>query len=219
MDSFFARDIQRLFGFRDINRFNALLRVRPAPERRPVRGHAGRPRPSGITRPTVESHLRALEITHARHAGAPVPRRRPERTRQEPKVYAFDTGFVSFARGWDPLRPDDFGVLWEHMVLEHLQAHFPGHARPLLARQGRPRSGLRARAPARRGGRHRVQVGSSGVRQLRAAGVPRLLPEGPELPRHAVRRPGLHASGSATLDVRVCTPVDLPNPYQALSSG
>jgi predicted AAA+ superfamily ATPase len=30
-----------------------------------------------------------------------------------------------FARGWDPLRPGDFGVLWEHFVLEHLQAHFP----------------------------------------------------------------------------------------------
>ena len=44
---------------------------------------------------------------------------------KQPKVYAFDTGFVSFARGWDPLRPDDFGPLWEHVVLEHLQAHFP----------------------------------------------------------------------------------------------
>jgi endonuclease/exonuclease/phosphatase family metal-dependent hydrolase len=30
-----------------------------------------------------------------------------------------------FARGWDPLRRDDFGVLWEHLVLEHLHAHFP----------------------------------------------------------------------------------------------
>jgi len=37
----------------------------------------------------------------------------------------FDTGMVSFARGWDPLRRDDLGVLWEHFVLEHLQAHFP----------------------------------------------------------------------------------------------
>ncbi len=42
-----------------------------------------------------------------------------------PKVYGFDTGFVSFARGWDPLRPEDYGVLWEHVVLEHFQAHFP----------------------------------------------------------------------------------------------
>jgi len=32
---------------------------------------------------------------------------------------------VSFARGWDPLRADDFGPPWEHVVLEHLQARFP----------------------------------------------------------------------------------------------
>jgi len=32
---------------------------------------------------------------------------------------------VSFARGWDPLRREDFGVLCEHLVLEHLQAHIP----------------------------------------------------------------------------------------------
>jgi predicted AAA+ superfamily ATPase len=40
-----------------------------------------------------------------------------------PKVYGFDTGFVSFCRGWDPLRPDDYGILWEHIVLEYMQAH------------------------------------------------------------------------------------------------
>ena len=44
---------------------------------------------------------------------------------KQPKVYAFDTGFVSFAHGWDPLRQEDLGILWEHVVLEHLQAHFP----------------------------------------------------------------------------------------------
>ena len=32
---------------------------------------------------------------------------------------------MSFARGWDPLRQEDLGALWEHLVLEHLQAHFP----------------------------------------------------------------------------------------------
>jgi hypothetical protein len=32
-------------------------------------------------------------------------------------------------RGWDPLRPDDFDVLWEHMVLEYLDAH--GHERKI----------------------------------------------------------------------------------------
>ena len=42
------------------------------------------------------------------------------------RLYAFDTGFVSHARGWNPLRPDDCGLLWEHLVLEHLQAFLPG---------------------------------------------------------------------------------------------
>jgi predicted AAA+ superfamily ATPase len=42
-----------------------------------------------------------------------------------PKCYAFDTGFVSFVRGWDPLRAEDFGALWEHLVLEHLQVLVP----------------------------------------------------------------------------------------------
>jgi hypothetical protein len=30
-----------------------------------------------------------------------------------------------YARGWEPLRPTDCGSLWEHIVLEHLQAHLP----------------------------------------------------------------------------------------------
>ncbi|MEN6468819.1 MAG: DUF4143 domain-containing protein, partial [Smithella sp.] len=44
-----------------------------------------------------------------------------------PKMYAFDTGFVAFSRGWDPLRPDDRGPLWEHIVLEYLQAYAFDH--------------------------------------------------------------------------------------------
>ena len=36
-------------------------------------------------------------------------------------TYAFDTGFVSFARGWDSIREEDRGVLWEHLVLDYLR--------------------------------------------------------------------------------------------------
>jgi hypothetical protein len=44
---------------------------------------------------------------------------------EQPEVCAVDTGFSSFARGWDPLRAEDCSVLWEHMVLQQLQPHFP----------------------------------------------------------------------------------------------
>jgi len=76
-------------------------------------------------RPTVENHLRALEATHAVSLLRPFHGGGQKEIIKTPKVYGFDTGFVSFCRGWDPLRPDDYGVLWEHLVLEFLQGH--GH--------------------------------------------------------------------------------------------
>ena len=124
MDSFFARDIQRLFGFRDMNRFNALFEylLRQSGGQFEVTKTATA---LGITRPTVESHLQALEITHGITLVRPFHGGGQNEIIRQPKVYAFDTGFVSFARGWEPLRPDDLGLLWEHLVLEQLQAHFP----------------------------------------------------------------------------------------------
>lgn len=124
MDSFFARDIQRLFGFRDMNRFNAMLEfmMRQSGGQFEVTKTATA---LGITRPTVESHLSALQITHAVTVVRPFHGGGQNEIVKQPKVYAFDTGFVSFVRGWDPLRPDDCGTLWEHLVLEQLQANFP----------------------------------------------------------------------------------------------
>jgi len=124
LDSFFARDIQRLFGFRDINRFNALFEYL-------LRQSGGQfeltktATALGITRPTVESHVRALEITHAVTLVRPFHGGGQRELVKQSKVYSFDTGFTSFARGWDSLRQEDLGILWEHLVLEHIQAHFP----------------------------------------------------------------------------------------------
>lgn len=124
MDSFFARDIHRLFSFRDLNRFTSVFEYL-------LRQSGGQfeltktATAVGVTRPTVESHLRALEITQAISVIRPFFGGGQNEIVKQPKVYGFDTGFVSFARGWDPLRPEDLGALWEHLVLEHLQAHFP----------------------------------------------------------------------------------------------
>ena len=123
IDSFFARDIQRLFSFRDMNRFNAMFEyiLRQSGGQFEVTKAA---KDLGITRPTVESHLSALEMTRAVAVLRPFHGNGKSEIIKQPKVYAFDTGFVSFARGWDPLRHEDLGALWEHLVLEHLQAHF-----------------------------------------------------------------------------------------------
>jgi hypothetical protein len=207
MDSFFARDIQRLFGFRDVDRFNALLEyvLRQSGGQLEITKTAAA---LGITRPTVESHLRALEITHAATLVRPFHGGGQNEIVKMPKVYGFDTGFVSFARGWDPLRHGDLGLLWEHVVLEHLQAHFP----ETPARYWRDKSGNEVDfvLPRRRDEVDAIEckwtVGafdSAALKVFRSA-----YPKGRNFlvspagdPRH-VRRYG-------KLEVTVCTPSDL----------
>lgn len=125
LDSFFSRDIQGLFAFHAPEKFNALFEylLRQSGGLFEVAKAASG---LGISRPTITAHLRALEITQA------VTILRPffggggqKELTKMPKVYAFDTGFVCFAKGWDTLRPEDCGVLWEHLVLEFLQARRP----------------------------------------------------------------------------------------------
>jgi hypothetical protein len=122
MDSFFSRDIQRLFAFRDPDKFNALFEF-VMKQSGGLLETARTARALGISRPTVESHLRAMEATHAVTLLRPFFGGGQREITKMPKIYAFDTGFVSFSRGWDPLRPADYGLLWEHVVLEYLQAH------------------------------------------------------------------------------------------------
>jgi predicted AAA+ superfamily ATPase len=122
MDSFFARDIQRLFAFRAPDKFNALFEYMM----KQSGGLLDMTRAAnalGVSRPTVNSHLLALQATHALTVVRPFHGGGQKEIVRMPKVYAFDTGFVSFCRGWDPLRPEDYGLLWEHLVLEYLQAY------------------------------------------------------------------------------------------------
>jgi len=122
LDSFFARDIQRLFGFRDPEKFIYLFEylLKQSGGLMEVTRVASA---LGISRQTVESHLRALQITYAVTVLRPFYGGGRKELVKRPKVYGFDTGFVSFCKGWDPLRIDDFGLLWEHLALEFLQAH------------------------------------------------------------------------------------------------
>lgn len=76
----------------------------------------------GLSRPTILSYLEVLELTHVASVIRPFSGGGKRELVRQPKIYGFDTGFVAFARGWIDLRPDDCGILWEHLVLERLQA-------------------------------------------------------------------------------------------------
>jgi predicted AAA+ superfamily ATPase len=77
---------------------------------------------AGISRPTVHAWLDVLQITHVAHLVRPYTEGGRREIVAQPKLYGFDTGFVSYARGWDSLRPEDCGFLWEHLVLDTLRS-------------------------------------------------------------------------------------------------
>ena len=120
MDSFYARDIMELFEIRNRQGFLALFRT--------LLRHSGGQANYGrlaslceVSRPTVKTHLEALQIAHAVHAVRPYHRGGKREIARRPKIYGFDTGFVTFEKGWDSLRSDDRGLLWEHLVLDALR--------------------------------------------------------------------------------------------------
>jgi predicted AAA+ superfamily ATPase len=122
LDSYFARDVQELFGVSKRGAFLALVHLL-------LRQSGGLAEVSklssmaGVSRPTVMSWLDVLDITQVATTLRPYHRGAPRELTHQPKVYGFDTGFVAWSRGWDELRSADCGQLWEHVVLETLQAH------------------------------------------------------------------------------------------------
>lgn len=124
LDSFFARDVQRLFAFRDFEKFNSVFEyvLRTSGGQFEITKAAST---LGLGRATVDAHLDALRIMLAATLVRPFHGGGVKELTKMPKIYAFDTGFVSFARAWSPLRPADYGLLWEHVVLEQLQGFRP----------------------------------------------------------------------------------------------
>ncbi len=80
---------------------------------------------SEMSRPTVKSHIEAMRIAHAMRLLRPFHGGGKQEIVSRPKCYAFDTGFVTFERGWNDIRDDDRGLLWEHLVLDSLLMRCP----------------------------------------------------------------------------------------------
>ena len=120
IDSFYARDILELFGIRNRRGFLSLFRLLL----RQSGGQLDYSRLSSLSeqsRPTVKSHVEALQIAHAVFLLSPFHGGGKREIVSRPKCYAFDTGFVTFEKGWDSIREDDRGLLWEHLVLDALR--------------------------------------------------------------------------------------------------
>jgi predicted AAA+ superfamily ATPase len=125
MDAYWAKDIQELFRLerRDsFQRFTELVMAQSGA----IFDATRFARLCEVSRPTIANYLRVLEATFVAHVIRPFSARRPTEIVAAPKVYGFDTGFICYYRGWQELRDDDLGILWEHFVLNEITARLQG---------------------------------------------------------------------------------------------
>lgn len=122
VDSYWAKDIQELFRLERRASFQKLFELIVA-QSGGIFEATRFTAPCEISRQTVANYLKVLEATLVAHVVRPFSTHRPTEIVSAPKVYAFDTGFVCYLRGWNELRGEDLGSLWEHFVLNELHAH------------------------------------------------------------------------------------------------
>ncbi|MGH8305265.1 MAG: ATP-binding protein, partial [Steroidobacteraceae bacterium] len=125
LDDYWAKDIQELFRLErrhSFVRFVELLLIASGGLFEATRFAAA----CEVSRPTISHYLSVLETTYVAHVVRPFSTRKSVEIVAAPKVYGFDTGFVCYFRGWHQPRADDLGVLWEHYVLNELQARLQG---------------------------------------------------------------------------------------------
>jgi len=125
MDGFYARDIQELFAVRERTGFLSLFRLMLR-QSGGLADYSALARECDVSRPTVKAYLEALSIACSVHPVPPYHGGGRRELVKRPKVYGFDTGFVTYVRGWNEIRDEDRGLLWEHLVLDTLRTETGG---------------------------------------------------------------------------------------------
>jgi hypothetical protein len=122
LDAYWAKDILELFRLEKRPAFQRLFEL--------ILARSGGifdatrfARDCGVSRTTVANYLAALEATAVAHVVRPYSEGGSAEIVAAPRVFGFDTGFVCYHRGWGELRPDDVGILLEHLFLNEIHAH------------------------------------------------------------------------------------------------
>jgi len=119
LDDFWAKDIIQLFRLEKHYSFQKFIEL--------ILTQSGGifeankfSRPCEASRTTINNYLKILEATGVAYVVRPFSSYKPTEIVAAPKVYGFDTGFISYFKGFSELRIEDLGFLWEHFVLNEL---------------------------------------------------------------------------------------------------
>ena len=122
IDDYWAKDIQELFSLEkkySFQKFTELLLAQSGGIFEATRFA----KPCEVSRQTITNYLSILESTFVVSVIKPFTTHKATEIISAPKVYGFDTGFISYHKGWEKLRSEDMGFLWEHFVLNEIFAH------------------------------------------------------------------------------------------------
>ena len=121
LDAYWAKDVQELFRLEKRTAFARLFELLLV-DSGGIFDASRFARACEVSRQTIMNYLDVLESTFVMHVVRPYASNASAEIVSAPRVYGFDTGFVAYHRGWSPLRRDDYGPLWEHLVLNELHA-------------------------------------------------------------------------------------------------
>lgn len=122
IDAYWAKDIQELFSITKrsaFQKFAELLLINSGG----IFEASKYTIPCEVTRQTILNYLHVLEETFVVHIVRPYSTHKSTEIVMAPKVYGFDTGFVSYVKGRNELRAEDLGFMWEHCILNEMHAH------------------------------------------------------------------------------------------------
>jgi hypothetical protein len=121
IDAYWAKDVQELFRVERRYSFQKFVELLLA-QSGGIFEATKFARPCEVSRTTIANYLAVLEATFIVQIVRPFSSHCSSEIIAAPKVYGFDTGFICYHRGWHTLRREDLGLLWEHFVLNEIQA-------------------------------------------------------------------------------------------------
>ncbi len=124
IDSYWAKDLQELFVIERKAAFMKLMELLFRQSGNLFQAQA-LATDCEISRQTVQNYVEALQVTLVLVVLRPFSGASASEVRAQPKVFAFDTGFVCYFKGIESLRNEDRGLLLEHLVLGELLAQWP----------------------------------------------------------------------------------------------
>ncbi len=121
--SYLARDVQELYNIADPSAYIKFVKLALARSGGIFEASSYAPA-CEVSRGTIGRYLHIAGQTHVLRIVDPFSTRASTEIVAASKVYGFDTGFVCFSKGWELLREEYYGDLWEHIVLNNIVGMF-----------------------------------------------------------------------------------------------